>query len=169
MQKIELTSKFVLAALIATVVFSAITVPYAVAQSSSSPPIRANSVTSGSIKDGEVKTADLANDAVTSSKIKNGEVKAEDIAPGVIPSGVQPTVHRVDGEFVHVAPNSDAQAEAICPDGELITGGGYDGNPGTSLSLSLPVDGNKWVVRVHNTISTETFFAAVAQCMDFTP
>jgi hypothetical protein len=46
----------------------------------------ANTVFSTDIKDGEVKTADLANNAVTSAKIKDGEVKTDDIAPGAVGS-----------------------------------------------------------------------------------
>ena len=54
-----------------------------------SPELRAyaaNTVFSTDIKDGEVKTADLANNAVTSAKIKDGEVKTDDIAPSAIGS-----------------------------------------------------------------------------------
>lgn len=46
----------------------------------------ANTVFSTDIKDGEVKTLDLANNAVTSAKIKDGEVKTDDIAPSAIGS-----------------------------------------------------------------------------------
>ncbi|HEY7733590.1 MAG TPA: hypothetical protein VIB07_02235 [Nitrososphaera sp.] len=48
-----------------------------------SPELRAyaaNTVFSTDIKDGEVKTPDLANNAVTAAKIKDGEVKAAEIA-----------------------------------------------------------------------------------------
>jgi hypothetical protein len=54
-----------------------------------SPELRvyaANTVFSTDIKDGEVKTADLANNAVTSAKIKDGEVKTDDIAPSAVGS-----------------------------------------------------------------------------------
>jgi hypothetical protein len=40
-----------------------------------------NSVTSTSIKNGGVKTKDLAKNAVVSSKIKNGQVSSGDVAP----------------------------------------------------------------------------------------
>jgi hypothetical protein len=52
-----------------------------------SPELRAyaaNTVFSTDIKDGEVKTPDLANNAVTSAKIKDGEVKAADIAADAV-------------------------------------------------------------------------------------
>jgi hypothetical protein len=40
-----------------------------------------NSVDSGDIRKGQVKTSDLANNAVTSKKIKNGQVRPGDLAP----------------------------------------------------------------------------------------
>jgi hypothetical protein len=54
-----------------------------------SPELRAyaaNTVFSTDIKDGEVKTPDLANNAVTSVKIKDGDIKTDDIAPSAIGS-----------------------------------------------------------------------------------
>ena len=48
-----------------------------------SPELRvyaANTVFSSDIVDGEVKTADLANNAVTAGKVKDGEIKAAEIA-----------------------------------------------------------------------------------------
>jgi hypothetical protein len=172
MQHIDLTSKFVLAALIATVVFSAITVPSAVAQSTTSPPIRANSVTSGSIKDGEVKTADIANDAVTSGKIKNGEVKAEDIADGVIPDsgGGQPTVNIVTGEGVLMLPGSGGTDSATCPDGEILTGGGFSASSFASeVNISRPSGTDTWFVGATNHATFTAQLQAYAICLDFTP
>jgi hypothetical protein len=52
-----------------------------------SPELRAyaaNTVFSTDIKDGEVKTPDLANNAVTAAKIKDGEVKAAEIATDAV-------------------------------------------------------------------------------------
>jgi hypothetical protein len=54
-----------------------------------SPELRAyaaNTVFSTDIKDGEVKTPDLGNNAVTSAKIKDSEVKAADIAADAVGS-----------------------------------------------------------------------------------
>ncbi len=54
-----------------------------------SPELRAyaaNTVFSTDIKDGEVKTPDLANNAVTSAKIKDGEIKTDDIATDAVGS-----------------------------------------------------------------------------------
>jgi hypothetical protein len=46
-----------------------------------------NSVVSKSIKNGQVKTRDLANDAVNSSKVKDGSLLNQDLASGQLPSG----------------------------------------------------------------------------------
>jgi hypothetical protein len=139
MQKIELTSKLVLA-IIGLVSVGAILVPtYAV------PTIK-----SGDIFDGEVKTADLANgavtnsklanDAVTSGKIKNGEVKAEDIAAGVIPpsGGIQLNIHKVESDGVTLSPNGDGFAVAVCPSGEVVIGGGFQAINGAQIRESEP-------------------------------
>jgi hypothetical protein len=45
-----------------------------------------NSVLSRSIKNGEVKTPDLANSGVTSAKIRDGQVAAADLANGAVGS-----------------------------------------------------------------------------------
>ena len=171
MKRIELTSKFVLTALIATVVFSAITVPAAVAQSSSSPPIRDNSVTSAKIKDGEVKTADIANDAVTSPKIKNGEVKAEDIADGVIPpSGDVELSVQIVSDSIQIPPNTLTGFSVDCPSGTILTGGGFShSGAGTNIQIveSAPVDENTWQVFGANKNTASAFFlGAFALCTD---
>ena len=172
MQKVELTSKFVLAALIATVVFSAMTVPSVVAQSTSSPPIRANSVTSGSIKDGDVKTNDLANNAVTSPKIADGTIQEQDIADGVIPSGnTQPNVHIVSSHSV-LGPGEFGDLRAECADGETISGGGFDAIP---ISGPLRVyhsqadTDHSWKISAINDGQVEQDIFAQAVCYDFSP
>ena len=52
-----------------------------------SPELRvyaANTVFSSDIVDGEVKTADLANNAITAGKIKDSEVKSAEIATDAV-------------------------------------------------------------------------------------
>jgi hypothetical protein len=52
-----------------------------------SPELRAyaaNTVFSTDIVDGEVKTADLANNAVTGAKVKDGDIKAAEIATDAV-------------------------------------------------------------------------------------
>ena len=169
MQHIDLTSKFVLAALIATVVFSAITLPAAVAQSTSSPPIRANSVTSGSIKDGEVKTADLANNAVTSPKIADGTIQEQDIADGVIPSGgIQ-----LDAYILSVPLSIEAgvnRGEALeCETGDIVTGGGFAVPPGVVIIQNIQLDEHRWGFSATNNNGFSVDVLARATCLDLTP
>jgi hypothetical protein len=46
-----------------------------------------DSVTSATIKNGQVRTEDLANDSITSDKIKDGTITAKDIVPGSVLAG----------------------------------------------------------------------------------
>ena len=50
--------------------------------------IAKNAVVSRSIKDGQVKTADLGADAVTSAKVKAGSLLASDLKAGELPAAV---------------------------------------------------------------------------------
>jgi hypothetical protein len=106
MQQIKLMSKLGLALIAITAIsVSVATQAYYIQAADAQPKLPNNSVTSQTIVDGEVKTADLANDAVTSAKIKNGEVKAEDIATDAVTAdeiagftGLTPAVCAIDGD-----------------------------------------------------------------------
>ena len=50
--------------------------------------IARNAVVSSSIKDGQVKTADLGANAVTSAKVKAGSLLASDLKAGELPAAV---------------------------------------------------------------------------------
>jgi hypothetical protein len=153
LKQIELTSRLVLAIIGLTSV-SAILVPtYAV------PSIR-----SVDIVDGEVKTADLANNAVTSGKIKNGEVKTEDIAGGAI----QPKVHIVRSPGIEVGVGDAESVNVDCPSGEIVTGGGFVTGAGIIIEASYPLDENTWRVYADNVGGGVQGFSAYAVCMDAT-
>jgi hypothetical protein len=159
MKQIELTSKFVLAALIATVVFSAMTVP-TFAQNAPK------------IKDGEVKTNDLANDAVTAAKIADGAIQEQDIADGVIPSGNnQPTIQIVDTAGQTLFPGEGGEENANCPSGTVVTGGGFIADGSVKVILNIPEDADTWRVAAFNAETNE--FAGIlrawALCMDTSP
>jgi hypothetical protein len=138
MKQIELTSKLVVALIAVIVVFSAMTASPVAAQNA--PKIPNSYITSGMIRDGEVKTADLANNAVTAAKIADGSIQEEDIAAGVISSGGIQDTHRVEGETVFIPAGTLAGADAGCPDGEILTGGGFTVEFRTKIVNSIPLE-----------------------------
>jgi hypothetical protein len=183
-RQIELTSKLVLA-LIAVVVASAmVSAPVIAQQGGGGPTPRANSVTSATIIDGEVNTQDLANNAVTSAKIEDGTIQEEDIAEGVIPEpngggGGGGTVtldtNRIEGQSIPIAPNAEGTAVADCPDGQVITGGGYvvlEGTTteGTTVTANTQAadDTNRWQVTARAPSDNGSGLIAIAICIDST-
>jgi hypothetical protein len=98
-----------------------------------------NAMTSPKIKDGEVKTLDLANGAVTKDKISPFALKLV-------------TVERFHAS--NLPAHSQATARVECNKGEVVTGGGFDTpNPdaGTVTAESRPdLPTNSWVVGAYN-------------------
>ena len=137
MKQIELMSKLVLA-LIAIVVFSAITVPVVAA-----PNIPSNFITSEMIKDGEVKTQDLATGAI------------------------QLNVHTVKGDGVIIGPHDGGQDIAECPAGEIVTGGGFFSQSIVRTFVSVPGDENEWAVSgINDDDNNPQTLTAFALCVD---
>jgi hypothetical protein len=92
-----------------------------------------NSVTSKAIKDGQVKRADLANNAVGTDQVARGALLAADFKPGQLPAGPQgPKGDKGVGGFVVRANSGQNQAAvtASCNPGEVAVSGGahsFDG------------------------------------------
>ena len=63
----------------------------------------------------------MANNAVTTAKIANGQVQIEDFTGGA----VEPNVKVVEGHTFTVDAGEPGFAEANCPNGYTLTGGGY--------------------------------------------
>ena len=184
MKQIELTSKLMLAIIGLTSVGAILVPTYAVPTIKSADifdgevktaDLANNAVTSPKIQNGQVSTDDLANNAVTTGKIADDAIQAEDIADGVIPSGgTQPTVHVVT-KLVNLTPHLLTTTTISCPDGEIATGGGfraplefvtYESHP--TSSAAQPAEA--WVVGVWNpTDDIDNDFEAFVKCMDFTP
>ena len=81
-----------------------------------SPDLRAfaaNTVFSGDIVDGEVKTADLGSNSVTAGKIKDGEVKAAEIATDAVGGAEIQGVTKL--QFVQCAADSNEQSQNVDP------------------------------------------------------
>ena len=57
----------------------------------------------------------------------------------MIPSGgIQLNVHKVQSDAVDLSPNGDGFAVALCPSGEVLTGGGFNTFNGAQIRTSLP-------------------------------
>jgi hypothetical protein len=184
-QQQEMTTKLILV-VIGLTSFGAILVPtYAV------PTIR-----SADIFDGEVKTADLANNAVTSPKIQNGQVNTDDLASHAVTTGkiadgmiqeqdiadgavtsekladgagggeIQLNVHIVESENKVLEPGITTSTSVDCPDGEVLSGGGFIGGTGVQVQTFFPLDENTWVVSAINESTQSNGFRATAFCID---
>jgi hypothetical protein len=125
-------------------------------------------VRSSDIVDGQVNTADLADDAVTSDKIKNGEVKAEDLDPSIElgdgSGAIQLNVHRVDSDRITIPGNLNGGARVDCPPGETLIGGGFDVTPSVRVTTNYPEDENTWFVAGQNLVSGSQRLSAFALC-----
>jgi hypothetical protein len=139
MQKVELTSKLVLAIIGLTAV-SAILIPtYAVPS---------------------IKSADIVDETIQSVDIKNGQVKTEDLASGAI----LPKIDRVTADTV-ISPGQSGGASAECPAGTVLSGGGFLASDPVRVTQNLPVE-NKWIVdgRHEGTVG-DVSLAAYALCI----
>ena len=106
-----------------------------------------SAVTSGKILDGTIVSGDMANQAIISTKIADSAVTSSKLAGGA----VKPTVHKVQGNIIIIAPSSNGNAQVDCPPGEKVTGGGYGGSTGViQVSTNLPYDENTWSVGAKN-------------------
>jgi hypothetical protein len=121
-----------------------------------------NAVTSGKILDGTIVSGDMANQAIISTKIADSAVTSSKLAGGA----VKPTVHKVQGNIIIIAPSSNGNAQVDCPPGEILTGGGYGGSTGViQVSTNLPYDENTWSVGAKNVQSgANAALFAVALC-----
>jgi hypothetical protein len=146
---------FIMTSVVGLVAFSAVLpIPAQVTQALiTENQIADSAVTSPKIKDGEVKTLDLANGAVTKDKISPFALKLV-------------TVSR-HANF-DSTPNSSTQGNVKCNKGEIATGGGYwNGGPhkGTVTFMSAPMDDSSgWVVIVYNPDSYPWKFAGYVLC-----
>lgn len=113
----------------------------------------------------------MANDAVTSLKIKNGEVKTEDLASGAVTL----KAHRVTGSDLEVAPGHSEISSARCPSGKILLGGGYLSFGGDMVATNSSPDPasnepEEWQVIVQNLSPTDSgTFGVLARCAELSP
>ena len=129
-------------------------------------------VTTGEIADGTIRSADISNTAgVQSVDIVNGQVGSVDIGQGQVANGdiannaIRAPMSRISGEPLVLGPSSIGRADAICPGGSLVTGGGYHTNGGMIIDSSQATTANSWSVFALNTRNTENSVTAFAMCI----
>lgn len=93
-----------------------------------------NSVTSRNLVNGQVKRADIQNNAINSSKVEFLSLRASDFRPGQLPEGPQgPQGPKGDAGATNVkvrAASGFDKVTAHCQPGERATGGGADSSGG---------------------------------------
>jgi hypothetical protein len=103
-----------------------------------------NSVTSKTIKDGQVKRADLARNAVGTDQVAAGSLLAADFKAGQLPAGPQGPKGDKGLTSFAVRANAGQQPDAItapCNPGEVAVSGGahsFDGVIDASAPVSVP-------------------------------
>ena len=96
-----------------------------------------NSVTSKSIKRGQVKTSDLGRGAVTGAKVKDGSLLKGDFAPGEIPRGEQGPPGEQGEQGIPGTPGADAATLSayVSATGTLLYGHGATASSSSSTGL----------------------------------
>lgn len=149
--------------------------------------IEDNSIVSGDLKDGaavrssdvvdgQVNSADLANNAVTSEKIRDGQVKAEDLDPSMVlgggSSGFSLQVTERSNHKTVIDDEGGVHTITVqCNTDEITSGGGFTIDTSQGVSNAWTVfeskkQGNGW---------TATFFvvgtdiAVYAECLRLVP
>jgi hypothetical protein len=131
-----------------------------------SPELRAyaaNTIASGDIIDGQVKTADLANSAVTAAKVKDGEIKAAEIAADAVgASELQGVTKLLFGQCV--VSSSEGSSNIMPGNGILIicSINGVDSDD-TAVAMINGV-GSCFEARQASTSSNQVAVVAVNEC-----
>jgi hypothetical protein len=99
-----------------------------------------------------VTSSEIADNSILSVDIGNGQVRTEDIGAGQVRTGdiandaIIPNIQHIYGNAVAIPPGGFASATADCPDGTVLSGGGYNSGYQTEVYENLPTDSNKWKV-----------------------
>ena len=166
MKQVELTTKLVLAIIGLTSV-GAILVPTYAVPTIRSADIFDETIVSADLRDGAaVKSSDIVNGEVTTDDIKDATIQARDIAAGVIPSGAI-QVTKVEGSMEVVQGGETGGAEADCPPGKVVIGGGFQVAGNTVVKLSEPRDADTWRILASNLDApgNSVTISAIAMCV----
>jgi hypothetical protein len=99
-----------------------------------------------------VTSSEIADNSILSVDIGNGQVRTEDIGAGQVRTGdiandaIIPNIQHIYGNAVAIPPGGFASATADCPDGTVLSGGGYNSGYQTEVYENLPTDSNTWKV-----------------------
>ena len=132
-----------------------------------------NATTSAKIEDGQVKRLDIADNAITSAKIMDGQITSAKIADGTIigsdlaPGALQTSSHVSD--YITIPGGYFFSTDAICPAGEIVTGGGYNvGSASEEIQViisepSLSING--WHIHAWNQGTVDHTIRAHVVCL----
>jgi hypothetical protein len=112
---------------------------------------------------GQVRTGDILDGQVFSVDIRNGQVGLADIQDGAIP----PNILFITSGPQTILGATTQEARATCPDGMVVTGGGFDTNSfDVRIADSFPIALKQWVVSAFNSGSRDdATFEAYALCL----
>lgn len=138
-------------------------------------------VRSSDIVDGQVNTADLANNAVTSDKIRDGEVKAEDLDPsieigngggGETPSFSLEVTER-SNSITDAEGNAGFRTVSVqCNSDEVVTGGGFDATPNlivSDIKISKKQDNGWTITSLLRDFGGTVTLTVYAECLKVVP
>lgn len=119
-----------------------------------------------------VGTTQLRDNAVISSKVLDGSLLARDFKAGELPGGGV-RGHEVVYAGSASGPGVDKDAEAVCPSGKKVTGGGglVTGASGAAITTSAPgavPNPTSWYVEAHQFERSDVSWTvyAYAVCAD---
>ena len=117
-------------------------------------------VTTGEIADETIRSRDILNGQVGSVDIGTGQVATVDIRNDAIRPNIQ-----IVSEQMSIPAMSSRGFEVDCPDGRIVTGGGYFGSTGVHVYKSSPLDANTWHFSGRNTINSDLSLTGYALCI----
>jgi hypothetical protein len=130
-----------------------------------------DAVTSGKILNGQVGSVDIGTGQVASVDIGTGQVASVDIGDGQVATGdiandaISPNVQIVASNVVGIPANGFDNAQANCPPGMLVTGGGYSAGSNVEVDFNGPEGSTAWNVRGINNGNSESSVFAMAVCI----
>lgn len=134
-----------------------------------------DAVESSSIRDSSITREDLANNAVTSDRIFDGTVESLDLANGAVTGekvasgAIQPNIRIVLAPSITLSPSTSGISRADCPDGTILSGGGFNADGSIRITDSHPFSETTWGVVGFNESTFNMRLTAYALCIGPSP